>query len=167
MNVARASLATGSRWGGPGTFVPPIPLFLCAFAVALWLDQFYRWPIQTSGVIALVSLLGSVIGATGLLLFGSGMLTLHRARTGILLQRPASQIVTSGPYRWSRNPMYVSFIALYIGGALLANTVWPLILLPIVVVVLTRFVIEREERYLQEAHAESYADYSKRVRRWL
>ena len=54
------------------------------------------------------------------------MATFARAQTGIMLQSPASQLVIIGPYRWSRNPMYVGFVAMYLGFALLMNSVWPL-----------------------------------------
>jgi protein-S-isoprenylcysteine O-methyltransferase Ste14 len=76
-------------------------------------------------------------------------------------------LVTSGPYRFSRNPMYVGLSALYLGLALLFNVAWPLALFPVVVMALFRLVIRREERYLAEAFGETYALYAQRVRRWL
>ena len=168
MNATSRSVShVRPHWGGPGTRVPPIPLFVCAFAAGLWLDWHFPWPVQSSGVIQILALIGSVLAAAGLVLFAAGMWTFARAKTGILLQRSATQVVTSGPYRWSRNPMYVSFVALYIGGALLANTFWPLIFLPLVLLILTKFVIAREEEYLHRTFADRYADYARRVPRWI
>jgi protein-S-isoprenylcysteine O-methyltransferase Ste14 len=63
--------------------------------------------------------------------------------------------------------MYVGFTAAYLGLAGLINAAWPIILLPAVLVVLTVFVIEREERHLSDAFGAAYDDYRARVRRWL
>jgi protein-S-isoprenylcysteine O-methyltransferase Ste14 len=116
---------------------------------------------------ALWRALGWVVIAGGLVLALSAVATFRRARTSMIPNRPATVLVTSGPYRFSRNPMYVSLILLYTGAALLANTWWPLALLPLVLLALYRSVIVREERYLAEAFAETYAQYRSRVRRWL
>ncbi|HKC81691.1 MAG TPA: isoprenylcysteine carboxylmethyltransferase family protein [Gemmatimonadaceae bacterium] len=79
----------------------------------------------------------------------------------------ASQLVTSGPYRFTRNPMYVGLTIAYIGGAAIINSAWPLILLPIVLVVLVRTVVSREEQYLSDAFGDQFTSYRSRVRRWL
>jgi len=144
-----------------------MPLFAGAFAMAVWLDRRYSWPVQGEVVVDFLAWLGSAVTVASLLLFAAGMAIFARARTGILLQKSATRLVTTGPYRWSRNPMYVSFVALYIGGALLANTVWPLVILPIVVAMLVRFVIAREEDYLRRTFRDAYDDYTRQVPRWL
>jgi protein-S-isoprenylcysteine O-methyltransferase Ste14 len=76
-------------------------------------------------------------------------------------------IVATGPYRFSRNPMYVAMSAVYVGLSLLMGVVWPLVLLPIVLLSLSALVIRREERYLGDAFGEEYGAYRARVRRWL
>ncbi|HEX6629907.1 MAG TPA: isoprenylcysteine carboxylmethyltransferase family protein, partial [Gemmatimonadaceae bacterium] len=81
--------------------------------------------------------------------------------------RPATRLATGGPYRLTRNPMYVSLAALYLGVALFANSWWPVALLPLVLLVVDRAVIAREERYLAAAFPDEYAAYRARVRRWL
>ena len=75
--------------------------------------------------------------------------------------------MTAGPYRLTRNPMYVSLAALYVGVSLFANSWWPLLLLPVVLLAVDRAVIAREERYLAGAFPAEYAAYRARVRRWL
>lgn len=73
----------------------------------------------------------------------------------------------SGPYRFTRNPMYLSMTMIYLGITLLTNMLWPLLLLPFVIVVLQAAVIRREEKYLKEAFGEAYEAYCNRVRRWF
>ena len=71
------------------------------------------------------------------------------------------------PYRFTRNPMYLGLVFVTAGLALLANALWPLILLPVVIVILRRAVIDREERYLTAKFGEEYLQYKARVRRWF
>jgi protein-S-isoprenylcysteine O-methyltransferase Ste14 len=110
---------------------------------------------------------GALIIVFGLAMFGWGMQTFARERTGIMPQKPASHVVVSGPYRWTRNPMYVGFTAIYAGFGVALNQVWPLVLLPIVLVVLFLAVIRREERYMRATFGPAYDDYCRRVPRWL
>ena len=74
-------------------------------------------------------------------------------------------MAVGGPYRFTRNPMYLGLVFILAGLVLLANALWPLILLPVVIV--RRAVIDREERYLTAKFGEEYLRYLARVRRWL
>jgi len=74
--------------------------------------------------------------------------------------------ITSGPYAWSRNPMYVAWTFIYIGAICIINSVWLLLLLPIALV-LTHFVVLREEKKLEEQLGDSYRDYRQNVRRYI
>ena len=76
-------------------------------------------------------------------------------------------MVVRGPYRFTRNPMYLGLVCITAGLALLTNALWPLILLPIVIVIVRRAVIDREEHYLTAKFGEEYLRYKARVRRWL
>jgi len=96
-----------------------------------------------------------------------GIVTFRRARTAVIPHHAASQLVASGPYRFTRNPMYVGLTIVYTGGAVVLNSAWPLILLPVVLIVLAHFVVVREEQYLNDAFGDEYAAYRSRVRRWL
>ncbi|HNC45125.1 MAG TPA: isoprenylcysteine carboxylmethyltransferase family protein, partial [Acidobacteriota bacterium] len=86
---------------------------------------------------------------------------------GIYPNQPANQIVAHGPFRFSRNPMYVAMTALTIGVSLLSNIGWILVFIPFILFALTMLVIRREEAYLTDAFGESYAQYCARVRRWI
>ena len=161
--------AVSRRAHGPGTPFPPTFFFILGFAVALWADWQYPWRIdaQPDAHMAMRLIIGAVgiVAGSAIALWGLG--TMARVRTGILLQQPASRLVTFGPYRWTRNPQYVGFVAIYFGLSILANTLWPLVVLPVVIALLITIVIAREERYLHGVFGPEYATYCRRVKRWL
>lgn len=90
-----------------------------------------------------------------------------RAGTNVNPAKPATALVTTGPFRLSRNPLYVSLTLLYVGIALLFNAVMPWLLLPGVLWVVQYGVIKREEAYLEGRFGQAYLDYAAKVRRWL
>jgi protein-S-isoprenylcysteine O-methyltransferase Ste14 len=79
----------------------------------------------------------------------------------------ASTIVVEGPYRFTRNPLYVASALIYAGIAVRLNGLWAALLLPLVLGVVDRGVIEREERYLERKFGEEYLRYKAQVRRWI
>jgi protein-S-isoprenylcysteine O-methyltransferase Ste14 len=155
----------------PGVRFPPPFLFVAGILAGLALD---RWVIRLrltdvggpSAGMAFVVLgwIGILAGLT-LMLWGLG--TFARARTSVMPIRPARTLVIAGPYRFTRNPMYVGLTALYLGLALLVKTLWPIVLLPGVLGALYQFVVQPEERYLASAFGVEYVEYRRRVRRWL
>ena len=150
----------------PGVPFPP-PLLYAAGLVVGW-RLHARWPLPIGAPTApLRSLLAALCVAAWLALFLWAWATFRRARTTLLPHRPAAAIVTTGPYRLSRNPMYVSLAALYLGVTLLLDSWWPALLLPLVLAAVQRTVIAREERYLAAAFPAAYGSYRRRVRRWL
>jgi protein-S-isoprenylcysteine O-methyltransferase Ste14 len=78
-----------------------------------------------------------------------------------------SHVVSEGPFRYTRNPAYLSMAMIYTAIASLANALWAIIMLPIALLVIQRGVIEREERYLERKFGEEYLRYKARVRRWI
>ena len=80
---------------------------------------------------------------------------------------PTTALVTSGPYRVGRNPQYVGIALLHIAFAFALGIMWALALLPVLLVFLDRFVIPREEVYLERKFGQADRDYEARVRRWL
>jgi protein-S-isoprenylcysteine O-methyltransferase Ste14 len=153
---------------GPGTPFPPTMLFVLGLLFAWWLHQALPFGFGPGSLLAgWLMGVGAIILAAGTAVFWWGMATFTRARTGIMLQSPASQLVTAGPYRWSRNPMYVGFVAMYLGFALFMNSIWPLALLPAVIVSLEIVVITREERYLKSVFGPAYEEYCQQVKRWV
>jgi protein-S-isoprenylcysteine O-methyltransferase Ste14 len=124
------------------------------------------WPID--GPPPLVAVVVIVAGLLlWLLLDGAAMLAFRRAETSMIPFKPSTALVVSGPYRFTRNPMYVGMAALYVALAVALGLIWALILLPIVIVAVDRLVIAREEPYLERTFGDEYREYKQRVRRWL
>jgi len=95
------------------------------------------------------------------------MRTIEKAGTPIRTDRPVPRLVTDGPFRYTRNPGYLGLAMFYAGIAVLRNALWAILLLPVVVYVIQREVIGREERYLERTFGEEYLVYKARVRRWV
>lgn len=110
---------------------------------------------------------GLVLLALGLAISFWGIVTFMVARTGFLPGQSSTAVVSSGPYRVSRNPMYVGATMTYVGVALMYNLLWPLLLLPGVIWMMQWAVIAREEEYLERKFGLAYQRYRHRVRRWL
>jgi protein-S-isoprenylcysteine O-methyltransferase Ste14 len=164
---AAESGAAGTSDEGPGVSFPPTVAFAAGFAVALGLHLFEPIRFLTGQSVSVLALAGwlLIVGGVGLFLWSLRVFFL--ARTGIMLQKPATALMRQGPYAWSRNPQYLAFVAIYIGAALVTNTVWPLVLLVPVLLVLFHTVIRREERYLRRTFGSEYAAYCRDVGRWL
>jgi len=76
-------------------------------------------------------------------------------------------LVTTGPFRLSRNPMYIAFIFIYFGLTFALNSWWPILFFPFAYWLLYRGVILREEKYMEQKFGEQYLNYKKSTRRWL
>ena len=150
----------------PGVPFPPPLLFVAGFGAGMVLERLL--PRPALGLPArLVVFIAALLAMLGITVLVWAVRTFRRARTGIYPTQPASQIVSSGPYRFSRNPMYVGMSLLYVALALWTHALWALPLLPFVLWGLWRIVIRREERYLAAAFGIAYTEYTRRVRRWL
>jgi protein-S-isoprenylcysteine O-methyltransferase Ste14 len=112
-------------------------------------------------------LLALALGLAGLALIGSALGLFRRAGTDPLPMRPTTALVFGGPYRFTRNPMYLGMALVYSAVALVLDLPWALLLLPLVLLVIGTRVIAREERYLDAKFGEEYRAYRGRVRRWL
>ena len=153
---------------GPGVPLPPPFVYVATFLVGLALERWvWRMRLASDELRPALVLAGWAAVAGGVAFAGWGLLTFFRARTAVIPNRPASRLVTSGPYRFSRNPMYIGLSALYLGLALVFDLGWPMVLFPLAVAGLYLLVIRREERYLARAFGDEYAAYARRVRRWL
>jgi protein-S-isoprenylcysteine O-methyltransferase Ste14 len=124
-----------------------------------------RFPIDGSSSATLVAGLGVFI--LGAIIAGWGWLTFRRARTTTVPGEVSASLVTWGPYRVSRNPMYVGLSVAYVGEAIILRQVWPLATLPFVLGYVNWVVIPLEQRKLAEVFGSRYAEYQRRVRRWL
>ena len=92
---------------------------------------------------------------------------IRNAEVPIRTDRPVPRLTTEGPFRYTRNPSYLALAVIYAGIAVLRNSLWAMLMLPLVVMVIQRGVIGREERYLERTFGEEYLAYKERVHRWV
>lgn len=92
---------------------------------------------------------------------------LAKAHTTIRPDRASAALVTTGPFAWTRNPLYVALTVISVGTALLLNDAWPLLTTVLLWLGLNVIVIPNEERHLRERFPQQYTEYARRVRRWL
>jgi protein-S-isoprenylcysteine O-methyltransferase Ste14 len=152
---------------GPGAPVPSTLIYSFGLAGGALLERAEPLSIVGGPIPAFQMIMGGGLAVLGLGLFIWSLRTFAAARTGIMPARSASCVVMSGPYRFSRNPMYVSFTAMYIGLALALDLPWAFVLLPGVLLALFGMVIRREERYMHGLFGGTYEEYCRQVPRWL
>ena len=147
-----------------GVLAPPPLIYLGALIFGLLLGR--RFPItflprKMERGIGLPLLVGGVLL---LVWFEQAM---RQADTPASPYKPVERIAKEGPFRYSRNPGYLSMAMIYTGIASLANALWAILLLPVALLVIQRGVIEREERYLERKFGEEYLSYKAQVSRWI
>ncbi len=111
--------------------------------------------------------LGGALVTLALLIMGWSLLQFRKAKTTVRPDKPASALITTGPFRFSRNPLYLAWSILYTGVGLWLNNAWVMALLIPTILVITFAVIVREEQYLLKQFGEDYQYYQATVRRWL
>lgn len=147
-----------------GVWFPPPFWYVLAVLGGVLLDR--RWPLPI-GASRLNTFAGVAFVLGWMALAFVSIDRFRRSKTSIVPIRPADALVLSGPYRYTRNPMYVSLALLTIGCGLLLGTWWSIVLLVPTLTIVQLFVILPEERYLRRRFGTAYEDYTRRVRRWL
>ena len=147
-----------------GVVAPPPLIYLGVLAIGLLLNR--RVPVG--------SLPRGIARGAGWPLLGGGVLLLvwferemRQADTPASPYKPSAHVATEGPFRYTRNPGYLSMAMIYAGIATIANALWALLLLPVALLAIRLGVIEREEDYLERKFGEEYLRYKARVRRWI
>ncbi|HSB81734.1 MAG TPA: isoprenylcysteine carboxylmethyltransferase family protein [Candidatus Methylomirabilis sp.] len=143
---------------------PPPLLYLGALALGLGLHLAFPVRVLPHGMACVVGGLACLVSVA---LGGSGLWELRRAGTSQNPRKPTTAVVVSGPFRISRNPLYLSLLCLYVGVAFLVDSLWLLLLAVPLIAVLRVAVIGPEERYLERKFGDEYRRYRSRVRRWL
>jgi protein-S-isoprenylcysteine O-methyltransferase Ste14 len=149
-----------------GIRFPPPLIFAGGWAVGYAVQRFAPARLWTEPP-AVQRIVGWSLVGLGLLLAASAVALFRRAGTTPNPTKPTTALVIRGPYRFTRNPMYLGLSALYAGVTLLVNSLWPLLLLPAVIVLVQTRVIAREEAYLDAKFGDEYRAYKARVRRWI
>ncbi len=143
---------------------PPLLFLGCLLLGAgLW----FVHPLDLGLPLTARLVLGGLLLGLVVLHGGWGLLTFRRVGTTPEPNGVASALLTSGPFRWTRNPLYLGLSALLTCFAVLLDSAWVLLLVPVLVLLLDRLVIAREEVRLRAQFGEAYEAYCRRVRRWL
>jgi protein-S-isoprenylcysteine O-methyltransferase Ste14 len=149
----------------PRTLILPPAPYAAALLGGWWLDRNVQ-PLSLDWG-AVDRPLGWALVGVGLLLFLWTLATLWRHRTTVNPYLGASKLCTGGPFRFSRNPIYLGDWFLLVGISLLLETWWPLVFAPLIWIMLRYGVIRHEEAHLQAKFGDAYRRYAARVRRWL
>jgi protein-S-isoprenylcysteine O-methyltransferase Ste14 len=147
-----------------GVAFPPPLLYIGGFLIGVGLEL--AFPVDDLPVAITIAATAACLIAW-LALDGAAMLNFRRAGTSMIPMNPSTALVVSGPYRFTRNPMYVGMAALYAAFAFAFGVIWAFALLPLVLVAVDRLVVALEEPYLERRFGEAYREYTARVRRWL
>ena len=148
----------------PGINVPPPLIYVVPLILGLLLDRSVHLPFFPRS--AARGLGWPLIG--GAVALNTWFLrTIRDAEVPIRTNKPVPRLTTEGPFRYSRNPSYLALAMLYAGIAVHRNSLWAILLLPLVLGMIQREVIGREERYLERTFGEEYLAYKARVRRWV
>ncbi len=145
----------------------PVPwVFVLTFLIGVCLQLIIPITLTLNYTTA-IKVIGGII-----FLFASGIATwslliFHKLSTTTTAGETSKKLVTWGPYRFSRNPMYVSLILAYIGEVFLLIQIWPIILLPLVIAYINWIVIPVEETRLNKTFPDEYKNYCNHVRRWI
>jgi protein-S-isoprenylcysteine O-methyltransferase Ste14 len=153
-----------SRQDTPGVIAPPPLIYLTALVIGLGLGYLAPTPFLPG---SLAYGLGAVLILIGAWIIISARRMMLRAGTAIRPTIPTTALVTTGPFRFTRNPLYVGATLIYVGIAVAARSLWAIALLLVVLAVMQRGVIDREEHYLERKFGADYVRYKERVRRWI
>lgn len=146
-------------------FPPPL-IYLLLLVLGIWTGRKLNLPgigLDESAV----TVIGALLAVVGIIVNFAGAGLFHKLRTAIIPFKPATKLVTSGIYGWTRNPMYLGMALIYAGIAILFDSILALALLPLVLAIIQTNVIAREEVYLERRFGDAYRDYKRRVRRWI
>lgn len=145
-------------------FPPPL-IYVVAFLLGQRLQSSLPLPLLLPKTLR-TFLSGALLGI-GITTGALAVREMKSAGTNVQPQQPTTALVVEGPYRFTRNPIYLSMTLIYSGLAILSNALWPLLLLPLPLQLLRRGVIEREEHYLEHKFGERYQRYKESVPRWF
>lgn len=150
-----------------GAIARPILFVPATLAVGLVLDRVLPLPFAVPQIGGLRWLVAGLLILIGVALFAAGVRNFSKADTPLPTNRPARVLVTTGIHRWTRNPVYLGFLLIYVGIGIATQSAWVLLLALPLALVIHYGVVRREEAYLERRFGDTYRDYKRRVRRWL
>lgn len=149
---------------GPGVRIQPPLIHAASILGGIGIDRIQplAMPLGLHGPLYTGIILALVMLVAGLCLY-----EFHKAGTDVRPDRPDSALITGGPYRYSRNPLYICLAVVQAAAATWLDNAWVLVMAPVSMAVVSRYAVRREERYLERVFGDSYRDYKRRVRRWI
>jgi protein-S-isoprenylcysteine O-methyltransferase Ste14 len=151
----------------PGVFIPPPLIYAAFFLLSFFLQGYFTIKKAFFFHSRIANIIGLVIIITGFVFAIPALRQFFKTKNTIILIKPATSLQINGVYSISRNPMYLGLMFVYLGMALIFGNWWTIFLLPVLFFGIQYFVILPEERYLSRAFGESFADYKKKVGRWI
>jgi len=151
----------------PLVHIPPPLVFVLSFLAGVGLEHWMPLRFWPDGLIGAARLAGFVLAIGGLGLMFACIVLFRFSRTTVIPHRHAKALVEHGPYRFSRNPMYLGLVLAYLGACGIFTLLWPLILMPVPLWFLNRVMIPFEEARLRHIFDDRYDAYCERVRRWF
>ena len=150
--------------------IPPVLFFLPLF-IALAI-HYLVWPLEFSVPEALGGwitrvVVGGLIGLIGIGLQGLAIAEFRKTGQAPSVEQPTTSIIRTGPYRFSRNPIYLGAVLIYLGVAIATGSIWVLVALGPTIVMTHFLAIVPEEQYLERKFGDEYDRYKQSVRRWL
>jgi protein-S-isoprenylcysteine O-methyltransferase Ste14 len=160
-----ASLTAASK-DHPGVYVPPPLLYVMVFFISIFIQR--QFPLSESFFGTKIAFAaGVLLVITALTILLPALIIFFQTKNTLITIKPANSLQTSGIYSISRNPMYLGLLTLYMGIGCFKGNLWTFMLVPLLVLIITHFVIRKEEVYLVKAFGADYAAYQKKVKRWI
>ena len=146
----------------------PVPwVYVLAYLVGVGLQFLFPLTVDSAEILLMSRVVGLMLTAGGVLLAFSSLGIFRAAHTTTVPFETPAQLITWGPYRFTRNPMYVGLALIYLGVAGIQVQIWPVLVLPLLLIYVHRVVIPAEEARLREAFGDAYEQYCAKVRRWI
>lgn len=146
----------------------PVPwVFVLSYVIGLIPQFLFPLNISSAETLIIIKIAGVALFLTGAFFAGWSLIIFNKANTTTTPGIRSKKLVMSGPYRITRNPMYISLTLAYLGEAGFLTQIWPIFILPFTLAYINWVVIPLEEILLKEEFDEEYENYCTRVHRWL
>lgn len=150
----------------PGVYFPPPLLYVAVFLVTIVIQRFI--PLDHSFFGSTTAMVGTLLFVVaGFAMMLPAVLKFLQTKNTLIPVKPASSLQATGIFGVSRNPMYLGLLLIYIGVAFWIGNWWTIIFVPVLILLINKLIIEKEERYLERAFGAAFKDYKKKVRRWI
>lgn len=151
----------------PNTLPWPPMIYIAIAAIALLLHWLLPLPWLADPLGGFLFAVGVLVVAGAIAIDVAAMRAMNRAKTTFLPNKGSEHLVTSGPFSFTRNPIYLGNTMLMIGAGMITGIAWLILLAPVAAYATSKLAIEREEQHLQIRFGKKYRDYMKKVRRWI